>query len=377
MGAKDFYKILGVGESAGQDEIKTAYRRLAKQYHPDANAGDKQAEEKFKEVSEAYEVLSDPKKRQQYDQMRKFGMGGGPYGRGFQGFDFGNFDFGGFQRQRPGTGRGFKFDGFDMFGGLGDIFAQFFDMGEQTRRERSGPQRGEDLMVELSVPFEQAVAGGKSSFTVEKEKICPVCNGGGAKPGSKVQACPDCGGRGRVTISQGGFGVSRPCPKCLGKGQIITNPCDKCHGTGQVRGKRTYSIRVPPGAEDGKQIRLKKEGQPGSVGGPPGDMIIRIRTQPHRFFQRQGSDILCEVPLTLKQAVSGSKLRVKTVDGKKVELKIPPGTKDGTSFRMAGMGVSCNGKKGCQYVTVRVKIPENPSEEEKKLVEQLAQEKSS
>lgn len=366
MAAKDYYKILGVAEKSGQEEIKKAYRRLAKQHHPDANPGDKQAEEKFKDISEAYEVLSNPQKRQQYDQMRKFGFGG-------QGFDFRNFDFGGFRGRssRPQQG-GFSFEGFELFGGLGDIFAQFFDLGERTRQKGYGPRRGENLFVEASIPFELGISGGKTSFTVEKEKTCPSCNGGGAKPGSRVQTCPECGGRGMVIIGQGGFGVSRPCPRCYGKGQIIENPCDRCHGSGIAKGKRRYSIKIPAGIEDGRQIRLKAEGQPGMAGGPKGDMMVTVRIQPHRFFTRQGNDILCTVQVDLAQAVLGSTLRVKTANGKKVQLRVPPGTRDGTTFRLTGMGIAQKGQKGNQYVTTRVKIPDNPSEEEKELIERLA-----
>jgi len=367
MGAKDYYKILEVREGAGQDEIKKAYRRLAKQYHPDKNAGDKQAEEKFKDISQAYQVLNDSQKRQQYDQMRKFGFGG-------QGSDFRNFDFAGFRRTggRPGPEE-FSFEGFDLFGGLGDIFAQFFDFGDRFCQQRSGPRRGENSHVTLSIPFELSVSGGKTTFAVEKEKTCPSCDGGGAKPGSRVQTCPECGGRGIVTIGQGGFGVSRPCPRCYGKGQIIDNPCDRCRGTGIARGRRTYTIKIPAGIEDGGQIQLRGEGQPGIAGGPAGDMIVTVRVHPHRFFKRRGSDITCKVPLTLSQAVLGSKLRVKTVDGKTVQIRIPPGTQDGKTFRLSGLGLSLNGGKGDQHVTVRVQIPANPTNKEKELIERYAQ----
>ncbi len=374
MSAKDYYKILGVDEKAGDAEIKKAYRRLAKQCHPDANPGDKQAEERFKEISEAYEVLGDKAKRQKYDQMRKMGIGG--EGFNFQGFDFGNYDFSGFRTskgRRPGRG-GFSQQGFDIFGGLGDIFAQFFDMGERTRQRQTGPRRGDDIGVRVSVSFEVSVSGGKTSFAVEKETTCPVCHGGGAKPGSQVQACPECGGLGHITIGQGGFGVSRPCPKCFGRGQIITNPCDRCHGSGHTKGRRTYTVKIPAGTEDGKQIRLKGQGQPGVAGGPPGDMIVTVRVQPHRFFSRCGSDIRCEVTLNLAQAVHGATLRVRSVDGKKIQVKVPPGTQDGTALRLKGMGIAKNGRRrGDQYVTVRVKKPAHPTKEEEALLEQLDQ----
>lgn len=370
MSGKNYYEILGVGEGASQDEIKKAYRKLAKQYHPDINPGDKQAEEKFKDISEAHEILSDPKKRQQYDQMRKYGFGS-------QGFRPGNVHFDGFdfntilrnQGNRSGQG-GFSFEGFDHFGGLGDIFAQFFDLGERTRQERYGPRKGDNLIVTLSIPFELAVSGGQTSFTVEKEKTCPSCNGGGAKPGSRVQTCPDCQGRGTVVIGQGGFGVTRPCSQCYGKGQIIENPCDRCHGSGQVKGKRCYKVKIPAGIDEGGQIRLKGEGQQGIAGGSAGDMLVTIHIQPHRFFEKRGNNIACEVPLSLSQAVLGSTLRIKTVNGKKVQLKIPPKTRDGSQFRLKGMGIGKNGHRGDQYVTVQVKIPKNLNQEERELFQE-------
>lgn len=368
MKAKDFYKILSVPEGASQDEIKKAYRRLAKQCHPDANPGNKEAEERFKEISEAYDVLGDPKKRQQYNQMRKFGFGGQ---EGFRGFDLGNFDFSGFRGATGRTGqRGHTFEGSDLFSGLGSLFSQVFDFDGRSGQRQHGPKRGEDILVQVSVPFELAVSGGKTIFSVEKERTCPSCNGGGAKPGSRVNACPECHGRGTVTVSQGGFGISRPCPQCYGKGQIIENPCDRCHGSGVDKGKRSYTIKVPAGAEDGKQIRLRGEGQPSASKSPPGDMIVMLRVQPHRFFSLRGNDIHCDVPLSLKQAVKGSKIRVKTTDGRKVQVNIPAGTQDGTSFRLAGMGMTRNGKKGNQYVTVSVRIPPDPTEEEKELLKQ-------
>jgi molecular chaperone DnaJ len=384
MAPKDYYKILGVDEKAGGAELKNAYRRLAKQYHPDANPGDKQAEERFKEISEAYEVLNDPKKRQQYDQMRKYGFSGQGFGgQGFsgQGFDFSHIDFqnidfsqfqGFNQRRKSGGSTG----GYDFLGGLGNIFSQFFDLGEKTRRRNYGPTKGDDIRVELTIPFDLAVSGGKTSFSVEKDKVCPVCEGGGAKPGSRVQVCPDCQGRGTVTIGQGGFGVSRPCPKCYGRGQIIQNPCDRCGGTGVAQGKRKYTVKIPAGIDNGGHIRLKGEGQSGTENAPAGDMIVTIRIRSHRFFSRKGNDVTCQIKLSLQQAVKGAKVNVKTPSGKKVRLNVPPGTQDGTSLRLPGMGISGNGGCGDQYVKVKVEIPENPTEAEKKMIERLNSEKA-
>ncbi len=347
MGVKDYYKILGVSENASQDEIKQAFRRLAKMYHPDANPGNKEAEEKFKDIQEAHEILSNPQKREKYDQMRKFGTGAN--------FDFNNFNFGGFHRKGCQGGGGFSFEGFDIFSDLGDVFSQIFDIGQRTRKSRRGPTKGDDIRVNLTIPFELAINGGKTSFSVEKEKVCPVCSGGGAKPGSRVETCPECNGRGTVVIGYGGFGVSRPCPRCYGRGHIIHNPCDRCHGRGVAKGKRTYSVKIPKGIDEMEEIRLRGEGEPGIGGAPPGDMIVRIHVQPHHFFKREGNDITCEIYLDKDQAARGATVKVKTVHGSKIKLKIPPGTHDGSTFRLSGMGIKRNGREGDQYITVRVK----------------------
>lgn len=362
MGAKDYYQILGVSETADKVEIKKKYRQLAKQYHPDANPGNKEAEERFKNISEAYEILSDPQKRAKYDQMRKFGAGG-------RGLNFDQFDFNDLFNQST-RSRGSNGRGPDIFHGLGDIFSQFFDLGESTRQKRYGPRKGENIHVDLTIPFQLAMDGGKASFAVQKEKKCKACNGGGAKPGSRVEKCPDCKGLGRITIGQGGFGVSRPCPKCYGKGQIIHNPCQDCHGSGEVRGKKTYNIKIAPGTVENKQIRLKGQGKPGLANGPKGDMIVKIHVQCHKFFQIEGEDVKCEVPINLKQAVNGTKIRIKTINRKKVQMTIPAGIENGRTFRLNGMGIHRNGKQGDQFVTIRVDLPDNPSEEEKEMLEQ-------
>ncbi len=369
MQVKDYYKILGVDENASADDIKRKYRNLAKKYHPDANSGDKSAEAKFKDVSEAYSVLSNAEKRKKYDQMRKFG--GGP-GTGFgQGLDFNDFGFGGFQRSgRRAHSSGFNFD---TFGGFGDLFSQIFDFGygKQQKRGQYQSQGNNNLEVELIVPIELAVQGGKSSFTVNKEKTCPVCEGGGAKPGSTVITCPQCKGRGYVTISQGLFGVNRPCPRCYGKGQIIKNPCNRCGGTGKIQGKRTYTVNIPANTQEGDTIRLKGEGRPGDQNVSAGDMYVKIKVKSSPFFQRKGKDIYCEVPITLNQAVNGISLKVKTISGNKVKLQIPKMTKDSTKFRLKGMGIKKNGYAGDQYVNIRVTFPQNPTEQEKKYMEKL------
>lgn len=371
MSAKNYYQILGVGETASADDIKRAYRNLAKKYHPDANPNNKEAEEKFKDISEAYDVLGDAKKKQRYDQMRRFG---GRAGAGGQGFDFNGFPFGAGSGGFTGKQNG-NFEGFDIFGGLGDIFSQIFDQGEHFRQKKYGPQKGKDQHVDVNIPFELSVTGGKTTFTLVKDKECPVCQGGGAKPGSRVQTCPQCHGRGTITLAQGGFGVNRPCPKCHGKGQIIHNPCDSCNGSGQVQGKRSYSVKIQPGTVDGRVIRLKGQGIAGVAGGSAGDILVKIHVKPHRFFKREGHDIHCQIDLNLAQAVLGTTVRVKTVDNKKVQLKIMPGTQSGTMLRIPGMGIEREGRRGDQYVTVNIKIPEKLSDEEKELMEKFAQQK--
>ncbi|MCD6115700.1 J domain-containing protein [bacterium] len=371
MNSKDYYKVLGIKENAGKNDIKVAYRKLAKKYHPDANPGNREAEEKFKEISEAYSVLSDEKKRSQYDQMRKYG---GSFGGGSpQGFDFSGFDFNSFRGRPKRGGRGSSGNFSDMFGGfgLGDVFSQFFDMGKAASGRHVNVENENTINVELKVPFELSITGGKASFSVKKEKTCPTCGGGGAKPGSTVKTCPECQGRGFVNVVQGGFGVSRPCPKCYGRGTIIENPCDQCHGRGVVLGDRKYSVKLPAGVEDGKKIRLKGEGKKGENGHKAGDMIVTVRVQKHRFFSRKGNDILCAVTLSLKQSVQGTTVKVKTVHGKKVNLKIPALTKNGKTLRLPGLGVKKSGVKGDQYVKINVKIPANPSEEEKKLIHKI------
>lgn len=360
MQVKDYYKILGVDEKADAKQIKSSYRNLAKKFHPDANPGDGKAEDRFKEISEAYDVLGDEKKRRQYDQMKKFGNGGG-------------VDFSGFTGGGPGfRGRsgGVHFDGSSIFGNLNSIFSQFFDMGSTGTGPFKRSAEDTDVRVTLSIPFELSVTGGKTSFTVRKKKTCPVCEGGGAKPGSTVETCSVCGGRGTVVVGQGGFGVSRPCTACFGRGQIVKNPCDRCHGSGTVEGKRTYTITIPAGLESGKQIRLKGEGKPGEAHRPAGDMLVTVHVKPHRFFGRRGSHVTCEVKLDLKQAVKGSKVKVKTVHGNKVLLTIPPGTRDGSVLRIAGMGVHGKGVNGDQLVTLKIKMPSHPSKEEQKLIDE-------
>ena len=360
MAQKDYYKVLGVSENASAGEIKKAYRRLAKKYHPDVNSGNKMAEEKFKEVSEANDILSDPKKKQEYDQLRKYGA------QGFKGFE--GFDFGG---ARKGAGTGFSFEDLGGFGSFSDIFSSIFDLGERSRQKNWGSQKGEDLYAEIEIPFDQSISGGKTMVQLRKEDSCNVCGGSGAEPGSEMTVCPQCDGSGMVSFSKGTFAVKRPCPRCFGRGKIISNPCHNCGGSGQIYAAKKLAINIPKGVADGTQMRLKGQGKPGISGGPPGDLIVKVNISPHSFFKRKGADIYCKVPINLVQAVLGSKIRVRTIDGK-VNMRIPPGTQTGTKFRLREKGVNVNGVRGNQYVEVYVEIPKNLSEKQRKLLEEFA-----
>lgn len=363
MAQKDYYEILGVSEKAGDEEIKKAYRRLAKRYHPDANPNNKMAEEKFKEISGAYDVLSDPEKRKQYDQLRQMGQ------RGFAGTE-------GFEdifTRRTGKGQTFSFEDLGGFGDLGDLFSSFFDRGETTRRQRWGAQKGEDVYAEVEIPFDLAISGGNTTLEFKKEGTCPVCGGTGAKPGTKLSTCPECGGSGMISFSQGGFAVNRPCPRCMGRGKIISTPCPQCGGRGEVLAMKKLIIKITPGISDGTQLRLREQGQPGTGGGPSGDLIVKVNVGGHHFFERKGKDIYCKIPINVAQATLGSKIRVRTIDGK-VDIKIPPGTQSGTKFRLSGKGVEADGVRGDQYVEVFVDIPKNMSDKQKKLMEEFAKE---
>jgi molecular chaperone DnaJ len=373
MAQKDYYQILGVSENATPDDIKKAYRKLAKKYHPDSNPGDDRAAERFKEINEAHEILSDQKKRKQYDDLRHFAHAG--YGsHGFQqGFDI-NDILSQFGRGAGGSGgaRTFTFDDLGGPGGFGDIFSNIFDRGGRFRQQRYGPQQGQDLYADVEVPFDVAAKGGNTTIMVSKDEQCDRCKGTGAEPGSKVEKCPQCGGAGMVSVSQGGYAVSRPCPRCYGRGEIVSDPCAKCGGNGQTAGRKRLSIKIPKGVADGTKIRLRGQGQPGTSGGPPGDLIIEVRVTPHRFFQRRGTNIYCDVTINLAQAVLGTKLRVRTLNDKKAVLKIPAGTQPGTTFRLKGLGVDTGTEKGDQLVTVKVEIPKDLKPEDKQLFESLA-----
>jgi molecular chaperone DnaJ len=370
---KDYYRVLGVPENAKPDEIKKSYRKLAKQHHPDANPNDASAAEKFKEISEAYSVLSDDDKRKQYDQMRKLGAFGG---------------LGGFRpgsAGRPGasgtTSGGFSFDDLDLgggLGGLGDMFGSIFDLGgrrggaRQAGTRPGGPQRGENIEYQVEIPFRTAARGGTITVNLPVTEECPVCAGTGGKPGTPIVTCPECKGAGTITFGQGGFGVTRPCPNCFGRGKVPQDPCDNCHGQGQVRQQKTVNVAVPAGVDTGSKIRISGQGEKGAGGGLPGDLMLSFRVQPERFFTRDGIDIHVSVPINLAQAVLGSKIKVRTVDGN-VVLRIPPGTQAGTKFRIKGHGVEKGGRRGDQYVKVEVGVPENLTDEQREQFQQFAE----
>jgi molecular chaperone DnaJ len=362
--AQDFYQVLGVADSAGADEIKKAYRRLAKQYHPDANPGNPDAAERFKQISEAHGVLSDPEKRKKYDQMRRLGAfdfqgrSGAPRGAGAR--SAGGQAQGGFSEV-------FDFGDFGSMG-LGDIFSSIFGRG--GRREES---RGQTLETVLRVPFRVAALGGKVPLTIPVTAACPGCGGSGGAPGATLSTCPECSGRGTISFGQGGFAVNRPCPQCRGRGRAASEKCGTCGGAGEVRTERTLMVTVPGGTENGTRVRLKGQGEPGRPGGKPGDLLVAFEVEPDHFFRRDGLDVVCEVPVNLAQAVLGTRVRVRTLEGKKVILRIPPGTQPGKRFRIRGMGVVRGDQRGDQLVEVAVRMPEQLSPEQEALFRRFAE----
>ncbi|MFL5575842.1 MAG: molecular chaperone DnaJ [Gemmatimonadaceae bacterium] len=377
MAQKDYYGVLGVSASATQDEIKKQYRRLAKQYHPDANTNDPKSADRFKEISEAYNVLGDAEKRKQYDDMRRLGAFGGFAGAGARG--------GGGPRPgagAPGGGAGgsFRFEDFDIggLGGLGDLFGSMFGGGAGRGaaaggRGARGSERGESIETTLEVPFRTAALGGKVTVELDVNDECPTCHGNGAAPGATLRTCPECQGRGVVSFGQGGFAVNRPCPMCLGRGQVPSEPCPTCNGVGEVRTRKRVAVTVPPGADTGTRIRLRGQGMKGANGGEPGDLVITFQVQPDRFFKRSGLDVIATVPINIAQATLGSKINVKTLDGKKVALRIPAGTPSGKRFRVRGQGIAKGETRGDLIVEVSITAPEKLSEEQERLMREFAE----
>ena len=362
VGAKDYYRTLGVAESAAADEIKKAYRRLAKQYHPDANPNNKEAAERFKEIGEAYSVLSDAEKRKQYDTMRKnpfAGLGRTPGATSGAG--------------TTGAAGGFSFEDIGDLGGLSDIFESIFSRGRKRGAGAQARARGNDVEYLVEIPFQTAARGGKITITVPITDECATCNGSGSAPGTKPQVCPECKGAGTISFGQGGFAVQRPCPNCLGRGSVPTVPCQVCGGSGQVRENRQIMLTVPAGVDTGSKLRVAGQGEKGAGGAAAGDLIVNFKVQPDHFFRRDGLDVICTIPINAAQAVLGSKVRVRTLDDKKVALRIPPGTQSGTRFRIPGQGIEKSGHRGDQYVQVKIEVPETLNPEAEELFKQFAE----
>ena len=355
---RDYYEVLGLSKGASDEEIKKAYKKLARKYHPDMNPGDKSAEEKFKEVNEANEVLSDPQKKARYDQFGFAGVdpsyGGGGGGGGFGGMDF-------------------------DFGDIGDIFGSFFGgFGGSTRSNPTAPQRGESLRTSVSIAFEEACFGCEKDVIIERVEQCDVCKGSGCEPGTTAEVCPDCQGRGVVQRRQqtplGFMSTSSPCPRCSGRGKLIHRPCKNCGGRGMARQRKTLQVNIPAGIDNGQTISLRGQGNAGKNGGPSGDLLIVVAVKPHDVFHREGTSILCEAPITFAQAALGAELEIPTIDGK-VKYTIPEGTQSGTTFRLKGKGVPGLGgrSRGDQYVTVYIETPRNLTREQKAALKKFSE----
>jgi len=371
-GTKDLYQVLGVTEKASGDEVKKAYRKLAKQHHPDANPNRPQAAERFKEIGEAYSVLSDTDKRKQYDRMRRLGV----FGFGRDGSGTGPAR--GAQGSGAPQGGGFSFEELRDFGGLGDMFSSLFDRGGRRGAAGGpsgrpfGPEKGGNVEYVVEISFEAAVAGDKISIEVPITEECATCNGSGAAPGLGTHRCAECGGSGTIAFGHGGFQVKRPCPACLGRGEVPDQPCLSCNTTGSMRQTRAIQVTVPRGVDTGGKVRIPGQGERGHKRGQPGDLFLTFKVKPHKFFRREGLHVHVTVPINVVQATLGSKIRVRTVSGKRVVLTIPPGTQTGIRFRVRGQGIEKAGRMGDQYVEVKVEIPEKLSDEEQRLLEDFA-----
>ncbi|HYZ99159.1 MAG TPA: molecular chaperone DnaJ [Acidimicrobiales bacterium] len=361
---KDYYRILGVSDSASQKDIRKAYRKLSRQYHPDANPGDKAAEERFKEISAAYDVVGDAERRKEYDEVRKLGPVGGM--------------FGGQGAGGPGGGPGgFRFE--DL-GDLGDVLGGLF--GRARRRgpggagpgaaRGTGPHRGQDLEAELHLSFEDAVGGLTTTVHLTSEAACSTCRGTGARPGTTPHACPRCGGRGVLDDNQGFFSFSTPCPECAGRGYVVDDPCPTCRGSGVEQRPREVKVRIPAGVDDGQRIRLRGRGGPGRNGGPAGDLYVTVRVAAHPLFGRRGDDLTLTVPITFPEAALGATVAVPTLGGDPVKVRIPAGTRSGRTLRVRGKGVARRRRTGDLLVTVEVAVPQKLTAEQRKAVEALA-----
>ncbi len=343
---RDYYEVLGVSDNADDAEIKASYRKLALKYHPDRNPGDREAEERFKEAAEAYEVLRDPQKRNIYNQYGHQGL----EGTGFSGF-------GGFE---------------DIFASFGDIFEDFFGFG-RSRRSRSRVQRGADLRYDMTLSFMEAAFGTETEINAEKTEICPSCNGDGCEPGTRPEACGQCHGTGQISRSQGFFTVRTTCTACRGFGQVITHPCPNCRGIGQVQVKKKVAVNIPAGVDSGSRLRLTGEGEAGAYGGPPGDLYVFIHVEPHDFFERDNTNVICRVPISFVQAALGDKVKVPTLNGEQT-VAIPKGTQPGDTIRLRGEGIPSlrHGHRGDQIVQFTIKTPTNLTKKQEALLKEFA-----
>lgn len=359
MAKRDYYEVLGVQRGASIDEIKKAYRKVAVANHPDRNPGDKAAEDRFKEATEAYEVLADEKKRGAYDQFGFAGVEGMGGGGGAQDFSHAFHDFE------------------DIFGDFGGIFEQFFGGGGRRRggSRRENVQRGSDLRYDLEIGFIDAVFGTKSEVSYPKEISCDRCSGSGAEQGSGSKTCPTCGGAGQVRRSSGFFSIASTCPTCSGEGTIVEKPCSKCGGSGLLKKNQKINVNIPAGVDDGRRIRIPEQGDAGPRGGPPGDLYVVIRVRPHEFFERDGFDVYCVIPITYTQATLGAELHVPTLDQKKVKVKIPSGTQNNKILRLRNEGIpqANSGRRGDMYIRILVTVPQRLSSREKSLLKELAE----
>jgi len=349
MYKRDYYEALGISRDAGDEEIKKVYRKLALKYHPDRNPGNKEAEEKFKEAAEAYEVLRDKEKRQIYDQFGHEGLEGRGF-RGFAGFD-------------------------DIFSSFGDIFGDFFGFGN---RRGTGPRarEGRSLRYDLELTLEDAFYGKEEEIVFDRLETCMACNGSGITPGSEPQVCATCQGRGQVIRSQGFFQISTTCPACNGQGQVITDPCKECRGGGKIRVERKINVKIPPGVETGSQLRLSGEGESGEYGGPRGDLFVVIHVKEHEFFSREGDDLICQIPISFVQAALGDTITIPVLgDESKYDLKIPSGTQPEAVLKVPGKGMPRlrgNNRRGALYIKVIVKIPQKINQHQREILEAYA-----
>ncbi len=350
MSRRDYYEVLGVTKEATDQQIKSAYRKLALQHHPDRNPGDNQAEERFKEAAEAYAVLADAEKRQLYDRFGHAGVSGAGAG-GFDPTVFSDFS--------------------DIFAGLGDVFG-FGDI-FGARRRRGGPQRGADLRYDLEISFDESARGAEETIQIPREESCETCSGSGAAPGTSVETCSQCRGTGQLRYQQGFLTVARPCSNCRGTGKTIAKPCSTCRGGGRIGKERKLTVKIPPGIATGQRLRLYGEGEHGTAGGPPGDLYVVVHVQEHSFFHREDDDLYCELPMSFPTLALGGAVKVPTLDGRE-DLQIPSGTQPGARFKLRGKGMpNVSGRgHGDLFVIARVAVPKKLNKEQRQLLEELA-----